>query len=655
MKALSLSALATIVLMSATADAQTSTPAWTAKLTPNLRSDLQKPMSLDPDHRHRVIINLARGPYAAAATLQQTFRNRADVDTYRSFVGTIQTAFRSSIAAGDAQNVVRQYRNFPSMLMNLTTAQIERLAQHPLVDSVQRMELYEKFDNEAHPLTGVDLAQAAGYTGQGITVAVIDDGIQSDHPAFGGLSGFPTSKIVGGFDFADNDSNPRNDCNGQSHGTSVSGIIAGDGGGVTGVARDANLVFLKIQSASICGSNSLDGDLVGAIDWVATNQATFNISALSMSLGAGAFSSVSSCESSDPAMRNALNAVQAAGVAIFSASGNDGLCSSMSRPACMSASMSVGATYDANIGNAGFCVNPGSCAATQPNPACTPFVAAFEGSTFADKVTVYSNSASFLDILAPSHCANTSAAGSALETCFGGTSAATPFAAGVAAIALEAAGGTGSLSPAAMRSALTGNGVNVTDPRNGRVTPRVDALATVNAVAGPPAEICNDGIDNDGDGDTDCADSDCAGDPACAPAAEICNDGIDNDGDGDTDCADSDCAGDPACAPTATTFQASGSLAQNQQDNYGPFPVVPGTTFEAFMDRLRRNPDLYVRWGAVPTTSAWDCRPRLSGGPGDETCTLTVPAGVSQAYVSVRGRNRRGDNRYALTVTYFAP
>ena len=33
----------------------------------------------------------------------------------------------------------------------------------------------------------------------------------------------------------------------------------------------------------------------------------------------------------------------------------------------------------------------------------------------------------------------------------------------------------------------------------------------------PPAEVCDDGIDNDGDGDTDCADSDCTGDPACGP------------------------------------------------------------------------------------------------------------------------------------------
>lgn len=139
------------------------------------------------------------------------------------------------------------------------------------------------------------------------------------------------------------------------------------------------------------------------------------------------------------------------------------------------------------------------------------------------------------------------------------------------------------------------------------------------------------------------------------PPAEVCDDSVDNDGDGDTDCADSDCAGHPSCQPDPPpptdpiTFNASDSLAKNEWRHYGPFSVSEGSDFNAFMDRLNRNPDMYVRWGAQPTTSNWDCRPRRSG---DETCDLTVPSGVSQAFVSVRGRNRRGSNSYDLTVTY---
>jgi hypothetical protein len=60
--------------------------------------------------------------------------------------------------------------------------------------------------------------------------------------------------------------------------------------------------------------------------------------------------------------------------------------------------------------------------------------------------------------------------------------------------------------------------------------------------------LCGDGVDNDGDGARDCADSDCAGATGCGnpagPEAGHCNDGIDNDNDGLRDCEDvADCNG----------------------------------------------------------------------------------------------------------------
>ncbi len=65
---------------------------------------------------------------------------------------------------------------------------------------------------------------------------------------------------------------------------------------------------------------------------------------------------------------------------------------------------------------------------------------------------------------------------------------------------------------------------------------------------------CRNSDDDDFDGDIDCADIDCVADPACIPEdlqaggpAIACTDGVDNDYDGDIDCADSDCVGKQGC------------------------------------------------------------------------------------------------------------
>ena len=70
---------------------------------------------------------------------------------------------------------------------------------------------------------------------------------------------------------------------------------------------------------------------------------------------------------------------------------------------------------------------------------------------------------------------------------------------------------------------------------------------------------CTDGVDDDGDGLVDCADPDCAADPACSGdddtssgPQEDCINGVDDDEDGDVDCADPDCACDLNCGGTGT-------------------------------------------------------------------------------------------------------
>ena len=67
-----------------------------------------------------------------------------------------------------------------------------------------------------------------------------------------------------------------------------------------------------------------------------------------------------------------------------------------------------------------------------------------------------------------------------------------------------------------------------------------------------PAEVaCAGGLDEDCDGDVDCADADCAADPLCmmmcAATETLCADMMDDDCDGDLDCADADCVASPLC------------------------------------------------------------------------------------------------------------
>jgi len=84
--------------------------------------------------------------------------------------------------------------------------------------------------------------------GTGIRVAVLDTGIDYTHPDL-------WANYSGGYDFVNNDSDPRDD---QGHGTHVSGTIAGliDGAGVVGVAPEVDLYALKVLSSTGSGSFS---------------------------------------------------------------------------------------------------------------------------------------------------------------------------------------------------------------------------------------------------------------------------------------------------------------------------------------------------------------------------------------------------------------
>jgi subtilisin family serine protease len=138
----------------------------------------------------------------------------------------------------------------------------------------------------AHGSTGLTgVRNDYGFIGTGQTVAIIDSGIAWNHPALG--NGFGANyRVVGGWDFTENDSDPYDDGPEGSHGTHVSGIVGGDRSGTNddGVAPGVDLVGLRVFDDS---GNGYFSWVESALQWVHQNRNAFEnpITAVNLSLG----------------------------------------------------------------------------------------------------------------------------------------------------------------------------------------------------------------------------------------------------------------------------------------------------------------------------------------------------------------------------------
>lgn len=157
--------------------------------------------------------------------------------------------------------------------------------------------------------TGADQLAAAGDTGQGVTVAVLDTGIDN-LPDFSG-------RLIGGVDLTA-DNNPFTDNDG--HGTFVAGLIAGNGassdGQYSGEAPGANLVSVKVAGAD--GTTHL-GTLISGMQWAVDHQSSYGIGVLNISFG---FRPTQSTVTNP--LDQAVEAVWNAGIAVVASAGNAG-------------------------------------------------------------------------------------------------------------------------------------------------------------------------------------------------------------------------------------------------------------------------------------------------------------------------------------------
>jgi subtilisin family serine protease len=220
------------------------------------------------------------------------------------------------------------------------------------------------------PEIGGDKVQALGYTGTNYSVAVLDTGVQADHPALAGTviaeACFSTqdsdqykvrSLCPGHLDMSTLPGSAQkcpSNIDGCEHGTHVAGIIAGhhlktEGRTFDGVAPGAKIVaiqvFTEFDQPDVCGGagkcvRSFTSDQLRALDWVYKKRDNFKIAAVNMSLGGGYHDK--NCDK-DSALTEVIQRLRAKGILTVVAAGNDRFYDGLAEPACISTTVSVAA------------------------------------------------------------------------------------------------------------------------------------------------------------------------------------------------------------------------------------------------------------------------------------------------------------------------
>ncbi len=261
-------------------------------------------------------------------------------------------------------------------------------------------------------------------TGAGVTVAVIDTGVDASHPDLAG-------QVLPGADFVTDTQGVSTDPNG--HGTHVAGTIAaltGNGVGVSAVAPAAKILPVRVLGADGSGWTS---DIASGIVYAADHGANV----INMSLGGSG---------KDSAMSNAIAYARSKGVTVVAAAGNSRASGSpVSYPGADEGVIAVAATDS------------------------------------ADKVASYSNQGSYVDVAAPgSSILSTVPVASGSYAIYNGTSMASPHVAAVAALVKAY---NPALTPDGVEKALESSAVDLgtAGKDNDYGYGRIDAVAALNA------------------------------------------------------------------------------------------------------------------------------------------------------------------------------
>lgn len=319
----------------------------------------------------RVIVGLALN-YAPEGYL-----SKASVTAQKKELNDVQSAVINSLPrlAGEPEGKgYIRYSTIPYIALTAKKEELDSLSHNPNVVSIREDRMRMPLLDKSVPYIGGTDAFAMGFSGQGQTVAVLDNGFDKNHlflqgkivseacysdsqPSIGVVSLCPggvTSSVAPGS--AINCSPNIEAC---WHGTHVAGIVAGnagqlgDGTPISGVAKDANLiaiqVFVGINNPTICGGQepclrTRDSLYIAGLERVFNLRSTYKIAAVNMSLGGGKYTSQGACDSENLPVKTAIDSLKSAGISTIVASGNDGYVDGIAAPACISSAISVGST-----------------------------------------------------------------------------------------------------------------------------------------------------------------------------------------------------------------------------------------------------------------------------------------------------------------------
>lgn len=264
---------------------------------------------------------------SATGTQQVIVRLSADSAAERAAAGAGPAAQRNQIDTvrsqqadfiaqanrlGRTRVVAQTSRALNAVVMEVDAAQLEALAANDAVVSINRVVDYQLDLSETVPYIGATAVQESGYDGSGVSVAVLDSGVDYTHANLGGEGTlaayeaaygvdnadpanttrdglFPTAKVVDGYDFVgeewpNGDLAPDPDpIDFEGHGTHVADII----GGTNGVAPGVDIYAVKVCSAvdSACSGVALIQGMDFAVDPNGDGDTSDAVDIINMSLG----------------------------------------------------------------------------------------------------------------------------------------------------------------------------------------------------------------------------------------------------------------------------------------------------------------------------------------------------------------------------------